>query len=389
MDILKLTMILIMATPLVWGQNKLEGYVLDAETKQPIQSVHVHLINGLIGTISNDEGKFKIEYYNDKDSITFSHINYLATRLSVSDCKANKGRVALKESNITLNEIAVVAKEDDAILEGLVASSKMQMTLPFMGHLYYREWVKENKDYNRFADGLLDVVYGSGDKDLIVRVNQSRTFKLPKEDDEIFEMASPVKIENVLNNQYINFLNRFTKERRGQYHFYAFEDPSQNGCLTLVIEPKKVKLKEGEDKIFHKAIIKADNKKNITEAVIELDSISNYDKNILGLKMKVLHSKFTFRFINQNSSNYLSYARADFTLQFTFRKKTQIDNYTSEFLLLSATKDFEAIPKDQRFKKNSLYKNGNKFTYPFWENLNMPLVSKEESALLEGLKSKQ
>ena len=372
------------------AQSFLEGNLKNEKTDTPISSANIYVKNQLNGTVSNDEGKFKISLVNflESDSIIISHINYYPVYLTIRELKSNNGQVKMQESHITLEEVYINPKEDDALLDELITQSKSHLRLPFIGRLYYREWVKENNSYNRFADGLLDVIYGTNDKDLAVRVDQSRAYKLPKDDDEIFEMASPVKMENVLNNQYINFLNRFGNEKKSQYHFYAFQDSAKNGGTTLIVEPKKVKLKEGEDRVFYRALIKADSKKNITEAILELDSMSNYDKNILGLHMKVLNSKMTFRFINQNNINYLSYFRAAFTMQFTFRKKIQVDNYTSEFLLLSASPQFQDIPKDQRFKKSSLYKNGTKFTKPYWEELNMPLASHEEAALLEEIKNK-
>ncbi len=369
-------------------QSTIEGVIFERQTKKFIPLVNIIGSKGIRGTISNEEGKFKLTYQNEADSLIISHINYLTVKLAITKIKLDGGKIYLQESAVTLEEIPVEAKEDDALLTELIAHTKTQLNLPIIARLYYREWVKENKSYNRFADGLLDVIYGLEDKDLTIRVDQSRAYKLPKEDDEMFEVASPVKIETILNNQYINFLNRFGK-KKDEYHFYAIPDSSNVGGFVLVIDPKKVKLKESEDRVFYKALIKADSKKNITEVVLELDSMSNYDKSILGLKLKVVYSKLTFKFINQDNTNYLSYARGDFTLQFTFRNKIQIDNYTSEFLLLSASHNIIDIPKGERYKKSSLYKNGNKFISPFWEEANMPLTSKEEIALLEQLKSKQ
>ncbi len=369
----------------------LEGIIKDKITQQPIAAATVQIKNQLSGTISNDEGAFKLTLstLTDNDIVIISHISYNSIQLPVKSIKQVNGQLFLTETNVKLDQVSVQSIEDDAFLDELIMNAKKSLKLPFVSQIYYREWVKENASYNRFADGLLDVRYGSEEKDIAVRVNQSRAYKLPKEEDEILEMASPVKLEYVLNYQYINFLDRFTKkEKRDQYHFYAFADTETEGT-TLIIEPKKIVLKEGEDKIFYKATIKADNKKNITEAMLELDSMSNFDKSILGLKMKVLNSKVTFRFTNQENASYLSFAKADFTLEFTYRKKTQLDNFVSEYLLLSILPSYQDIPKGERYKKSSLYKNGSKFTGSFWEGVKMPLASKAEQALLEEIKNKQ
>ncbi len=372
--------------------QQLEGIIKDKITRQPIAAATVQIKNQLSGTISNDEGAFKLTLSTlaDNDIVVISHISYNSIQLPVKSIKQANGQLFLTETNVKLDQVSVQSTEDDAFLDELITNAKKSLRFPFVSTIYYREWVKENASYNRFADGLLDVRYGAEEKDIAVRVNQSRAYKLPKEEDEILEMASPVKLEYVLNYQYINFLDRFSKKgKRDQYHFYAFADAEKEGGTTLIIEPKKIVLKEGDDKIFYKAIIKADHKKNITEAMLELDSMSNFDKSILGLKMKVLNSKLTFRFTNQENASYLSFAKADFTLEFTYRKKTQVDNYVSEYLLLSILPSYQDIPKGERYKKSSLYKNGSKFTDSFWEGVKMPLASKAEQALLDEIKSKQ
>jgi hypothetical protein len=372
--------------------QSLEGVIKDKTTQQPIAAATVQIKNQLSGTISNDEGAFKLTLstLTDNDIVVISHISYSSIQLPVKLIKEANGQLFLTETNVKLDQVSVQSKEDDTFLDELISNAKKTLKLPFVAQVYYREWVKENASYNRFADGILDVSYGLEEKDPVVRVNQSRAYKLPKDDDEIIEMASPVKLENILNYQYINFLNRFSKkEKRDQYHFYAFAGDEKEGGTTLIIEPKKIILKEGEDKIFYKAIIKADKKKNITEAMLELDSMSNYDKSILGLKFKILNNILTFRFTTQENASYLSFAKADFTVEFTFRKKTQVDNYVSELLLLSVLPNYEDIPKGERYKKSSLYKNGSKFTHSFWEGVNMPVTSKAEQALLEEIKNKQ
>jgi hypothetical protein len=372
-----------------WSQKSLEGRIKDKVTGEAVPYAFLTVGKGLSGTVSNLNGYYKIDITSlaNTDSIVVSHISYNTSRLSIRDVLESSGEILLKESETALREVEVRATEDDALLAEIRQQSKKDLNLPVTVKAYYREWVKGSTSYNRFSDGLLTINYPTDKDELKIKVDQSRAFHLPKDEDEMFDSASPLKIENVLNNGYIDFLNKFLGDRKADYHFYEYRGTTADDFYTVIVEPKK-NIKVEEDKLFFRAVIKADQYKDLKEVSLDVDSVTNYVVSLMGLKMKVLAGKLTFSFRKDNGRNYLCFARVNYKLKFTFRKTDQVDQYTSEFLLMDLNNGLADIPRKDTYTKKTLYKNGNKYSTDFWRTIEMPLLSEEEQKLLLELEQK-
>jgi len=372
-----------------FSQNSLEGSVLDAMTRRPVAFAYVTIKNKSLGTATNAEGYFKFQngHPAPEDTLLITHINYLSIGINVLDyLKGNDNTILLHENPISLQEVEIKAQEDDHLLDEIINQSKRLLGLPVTAHLYYRELVKENKSYNKFADALLNVSFEK--EDINIKVNQCRVIQLPKEEDDAFELISPVKMDLVLGYEYINFLNRFRKEQKKDYHFYAQEGGMLNDYYLLRIEPKKEASRE-KDKLLYYATIKADRDKNITEVELTLDSLCHYEKSILGLALQIekAHTKLNFK--RAGDLYYLSYVRLDYGMKFTTKKINQKENFISEFLVIDAMPGAQLIEKKDRYKKSSLYKHGTQYDRPFWKEVNLPVLTKDEELLLSQLENAQ
>jgi hypothetical protein len=372
-----------------WSQKSLEGRIKDKLTGEAVPYAFLTVGKGLSGTVSNLDGYYKINTTNlaDTDSIVVSHISYNTARLSIQDAMESSGEIFLNESETALREVEVQATEDDALLAEIRQQSKKDLNLPVTVKAYYREWVKGSSSYNRFSDGVLTINYPTDKDDLKIKIDQSRAFHLPKDEDEMFDSASPLKMESVLNNGYIDFLNKFLGDRKVDYHFYEYRGQTTDDFYTIIVEPKK-NVKVEEDKFYFRAVIKADQYKDLKEVSLDVDSITNYAVSFLGLKIKVLAGKLTFSFRKDNGRNYLCFARVTYNLKFTVRKTDQVDQYTSEFLLMEINNGLMDIARKDAYTKKTLYKNGNKYYNDFWRAIEMPLLSEEEQKLLLELEQK-
>lgn len=372
------------------SQSFVEGIIVNEKNQEPIPYVHLGVKNMSLGTISNSEGRFKLitDNLNETDTLQVSHISFKSCFLTLLSLKTKNGKIELSENITPLKEITISAREKDInLLEGIVERTKKSMQLPFTYNLYYREWVKENTSYNRFADGLLTINFPDDKEVIKVQVNQSRAFKLPKDDDEIFDIASPLKMDYLLKNVYVDFLNRFRKLNAAYYDILPLNGSSYDDFYIITIKPKEGAERDAS-KFLHRAKLKADQDQQLREVEITSDSLSTYEKSLLGLKMKVLESKSNFSFRKIDGRNCLVYARMEFKLMFSFRKKTQTDIYKSEFILLDQTGLTKEIPGKLQYKKSALYKNGNKYTTSFWEGKEIPLLSEEEKNIIDTLTTK-
>ena len=374
------------------AQEKLEGYLTDVATNQPVSYAHLG-IRGKSRTISNEEGYFRIDPTGilNSDTLVITHINYVSIDLSIKSFREQTNKkIKLKENIIQLKEIQVKVIEDFQAFEDIVKQTKKSLSFPITTTIYYRELVRENKSFNKFADGLLTVVYEKNeDQDNIeVKVDQCRVEKLPKDDDDQFEMISPVKIESVLGHTYVNFLNKFRNEKQINYHFYAFNDSSTLGGRIMIIEPKK-EADRSDNQLLFRATIKADQNNIIKEALIEMDSLSHYEKSLLGLKMEFVKTQVLLSFKEERGINYLAFARINYILRMTTKKFAQLEDFVSEFVVLDLMPGAKDIERGDIYKRNSLYKKGNKYESPFWKGSNIPIFTAEEERLLGELENKR
>ena len=69
-----------------------EGYVLNENSKQPIEFVNIGVIKKNVGTVSEVNGKYNlsIDTSFDEDTILFSRVGYIPFLIKISDFKKRK-----------------------------------------------------------------------------------------------------------------------------------------------------------------------------------------------------------------------------------------------------------------------------------------------------------
>lgn len=93
-----LFLLFIFSTLTINAQNIVEGLIINAETQQPIPFANIGIIANENGTVSNDEGVFKLSYKDKSDLVTFSCIGYQSTEISVKEI--------LQQNRIKLTPVA-------------------------------------------------------------------------------------------------------------------------------------------------------------------------------------------------------------------------------------------------------------------------------------------
>jgi hypothetical protein len=382
------TFVLLFVMNLCFSQLLLEGYLTDAESGEPVGFANITIKNKIGGTAANVDGYFRINEtsYTRNDTLMITHIEYITLSIPANDLLSGTRKLRLRKNTIILQAVDVVAREDDQTLDAIVAATKTSLKFPMTQKVYYRETVRENKGYNKFADGLLTVVYPESKDDLQIKVDQCRAKDLPKDSDDLLEMMTILKLDFVLGLQYTNFLDRFRGENRKDYHFYRMETPASEGTL-LKIEPKK-EADRSDNKILFYATIKADQNMNLQEAVLRMDSLCNLERSLLGFHIRIPDIRMTVDFSTFHERVYLSHARCTMLLNITRKDKTQRVDFTSELLTSAVAPAANAIERKDRFKKSVLYKFGNKYDHDFWKTVNMPAFTPEEEKLLKDLESK-
>lgn len=117
-----ITTIIIISSLNLFSQDLLEGQIIDGTSKRPLAWVNIGIVGKNIGTVSNNEGNFKIEIsekYN-QDTLRISMIGYKEQLFMVNEFKdrVHKNTLLELEVEVTqLDEIIISSnKSQDYIL---------------------------------------------------------------------------------------------------------------------------------------------------------------------------------------------------------------------------------------------------------------------------------
>mgnify|MGYP005996136467 CR=1 FL=1 len=92
--------------------QKIKGYILDINTKEPIYTEHIKVWNTIV--LSNKKGSFSF-YLDGKKSIKITHLKYEDKILDIKN--KNLLRVFLKEKRENLDEVKIVTNKPQDYLQ--------------------------------------------------------------------------------------------------------------------------------------------------------------------------------------------------------------------------------------------------------------------------------
>lgn len=108
-------LLLCLSPALSYSQGQtIEGRVVDAKTRQPIPYAAIGIVNKNVGTISDEDGFFRLSLPEKyvKDTLTFSEVVHVPKKLPISFLLHSKEIVvALEESVMELRSVEITPKE--------------------------------------------------------------------------------------------------------------------------------------------------------------------------------------------------------------------------------------------------------------------------------------
>ncbi len=96
------------------GATRVEGYVVDDLTSEPLPFVNVYFKNTSIGTTTDLDGRYKIRTRGHYDTLIFSMMGYQSTKVYVEKGKKYRLIIRLKEDTQTLEEVVITPAENPA-----------------------------------------------------------------------------------------------------------------------------------------------------------------------------------------------------------------------------------------------------------------------------------
>lgn len=375
-----------------FSQTKtITGVIKDLTTLLPVESVSISVDNSNLGTISNEEGKFRITLPDTKNAINFSHLYYKLENYTVKQ-NENEIEIFLTPKSFILDEVVINHRPGRELLFDALSASKAKLEKSIVLNTYYREFVNVDGKYTSFSEGLIDyyVKRKSGASD--IQVKQSRVFDLKDENaserEKAIQSMNLNDVRETVTDAY-NFKIVSLLLKSSYYNFGVEIKNEENGNSIEIIS---IEPKEGlEQPMLYEGSVTYDAK---TKLILDInlrfsEAHKKYNKliNILIAKIKINDYVRKTSFKLDGDKYVLIYGQIKINAYIKFGKKI---NNTFESLYDVTTLNFKEgefkLDKDKKYRDSSLFKNGNKYTEEFWKNNNIILLNEAEEKIINNLK---
>jgi hypothetical protein len=386
------TFILIIIANFSFSQSKtVIGIIKDITTLMPVESVSVGVSNSNLGTISNEDGKFRVTLPQGSNKIEFSHLIYNQEIYSVTE-NNSEIEIFLTPKSFELEEVLINHKPGKELILNAVDASRKKLEQSIVLKTYYREFVNVDAKYTSFSDGLVDyyVKRKSGASDL--QVKQSRVFDLKDpnatERETAIQTVNLNDIRDAITNSY-NFkaLSKTLKDNNYYYGVETKTEASGNGIETVTFQPKE----DVEEEQLVVGSVTYDAK---TKLILDIEmrfspehKKYNTVKNLLIAKAKINEFARKTKFKIDGDKYVIVYNQIKINFYIKFGKMI---NNTFESVYDMTTLDCKEgefkLDKENKYRKKSLFENGNKYTEEFWKTQNVVLLSETEEKIISSLK---
>jgi len=373
---------LFFATHCLFAQKTdLNAIILDSATKLPIPNVSIYFDNenqnSLIGTVSNDEGKFTISTSVNK--LLFSHINYESTTINLTP---DVHEIYLTPKTYSLEELIVSNQDPKTYLASVINNSisSFDNNTEFKG--YCRETVKIKDKLTKFADANINFYVKKGKrKSKSIVIEQSRAFFHPDIDlENTKDMESINSVYNVndmiaegYDLNYLMNLIETTKNVEFVRKMKKDKEGNEIEFVDIVPNPNVEKL------LIAGYIIIDPNSKKLLEYQIHFSE--NHMKNakeidLIFLKAKPLKLLIWVKFKPFMGQNILTYYQKDVGIYMKYKKFDGNLAFKNELMIYQQNSPVELPAKS--YKKSSLFEAGTNYTQEFWNDNNVfPLINEE------------
>lgn len=373
------------------------GRVWEATSKAPAKFANVYFKNSGLGTISNEDGLFKllIPAESSTDTLIVSFVGFKPQRVGIALLSLGDTLlISLQESVTELNPIEVTALSPLVLLQKALRSTSAKSLTPAILNTYYREFVSKNGHYIKFADALVDyfVQYRADDfPEVDVKITESRAKSVPyntgaKSLGDI-EIPEPINLE--ILPRFFDIEKKFeVRFNPLDYEFESYDETDGKRDFYKI----QFKPKSNVAKVLYKGNFLIDKVNEIIHSVeyeIPDENVKYIEvRNLLGVKFQVSKAKVYVQFQMIGDKCHLKYAKATLGVHVYNKKDYNVTHlFTSEMLVNKVGSNVEQYSNREKYKKNSIYKRGNNYQTPFWKGQRALLATEEEERIIETLQA--
>lgn len=381
----------------------ISGALYDKETQEPIIYASVGIGEAGIGTITNQEGKFKLKLPLSllNAEIIFSHLGYLPQHLSCRTIANKQNRFLLEPSSLSLQEIVVRAVNPLVVINEMLekrrnnhSESAVYLTT------FYREGVERKKDMVSLSEGVFKVVkmpFHSKTTDQVKLLKMRKVSNTHEKDTLITKIKSGINACLLLD--IIKQLPDFLRAESESPYLYTHADITIiDSSLVDVISFKqnpsfKEPLYEGNIYIDkdNKALLK-------TEFQIQPEHIKKATNMFVERKSKRLQIipqeiKYTVSYKKWNGKYYINHVRGD--LRFRIKKKRLLSSTTpvhTWFEMATCkieTEDVSRFSRSETLSTRTIFADTHfEYDNTFWGEFNTIIPENELSEAIRQISTK-
>ncbi len=378
---------------------KIEGKIIDNNTKKPIEYANISLIGKSIGTVSNTDGEFvmKISPAFIYDSIGISCLGYKLYKEQAINLVSKNNIILLVPDFIPIQEVIIRKIDPISLIIGAIEKiPENYSNKPVILTSFYRESVKESRRYVIVSEAVLQTYkssYTKPDEKEQIKIIKARTSRdISKADTVILKLKAGLGTTLLLD--IVKHPAYFFSEENLNYYSYRMADVMiDNEREAFAI---KFDHKENNDYPPYTGTIYLDINSLAVKAVdfsLKQDKIEKAShflviKKPRYLNVKPIKAEYSVKFKEFNNKYYLNFIRCE--TEFKIRKKKQLFGKVFNTVIELAVTDIDTMDV-KRFKPREVAKTMNIFTDQvieyndsYWEEYN---YIKPDEPLEEALKN--
>ena len=375
--------------------HPIQGRIVDVRTGNPIIFANIYLVGTNIGTVSNSEGDFivKIPFFIENKTIVISSIGYKNIEFSIDQLDPENNLIELEPNPIPIEEVTIINMDARELLNRALRKIPDNYSKePVMVTSFYRETIKQNRNYVAVSEAVLDSYKGSYKS--IADMDRVKIFKGRKSTDVKKMDTVLVKLQGGPRTMFIldivkNPLELFDDEAMAYYIYQMGGIVSIDDRQAYVIDFNQLDhidfpLYAGKFYIGVEDLGIMGAEFRISQSKIENASQYLVRKKPAGMRIEILNASYLVSYRFNDGKWYLNHVRTEIIMSVRWKKKLFKSTYTVTSEMAVTDIDPDNITKykfRESARRNDIFvEKLSDFEDPdFWGEYN--IIQPEESIL--------
>jgi hypothetical protein len=326
--------------PIDTSKVELFGIVRDADTKDPIIFAHVILTGTNIGTVTNMDGKFllKIPASAINGQITVSSLGYKNLTLAINELERIRNEIELEMVRYPIKEVVIRrVTAPDLIRLAMKKIPENYGETPAMLTAFYRETIKQNRNYVAISEAVFDVYKGPytkfSDEDRIKVFKGRKSQDVSRMDTVLFKLqGGPYNLFVLDVAKHFDLL--FGPEYFDYYDFWFEGEVNVQDRESYVIgfnqkHDVKLPLYAGKVYIDVQTVAISSIEFSLSSFGIEYAPAMMILKKPVGMKVEIPEANYLVKYRYSDGRWYLSYSRSDAAFRCKWNRKLFRSTYST------------------------------------------------------------